>query len=106
MGYIGGARIVIGSMSLPFAIDNDVDRKWLEEWIFRSAEGILGLRTVELFFSYKKDIDASYKFLTKSNIWQVVDGMTFLAPNGMLVEFNYNPETERSLVEYKKQYKK
>lgn len=98
------SRIVIGSMTLPFAISNKEERIKIEEWISRSAEGILGNRTVEFFFTYKKDIEATYSYLASSNVWIMLDGATFISPNGILVEMNHSEEIEKNIEKYKKQF--
>lgn len=99
------SRIVIGSMTLPFAIKNREERIKLEDWIDKSSKGIPGNKTVELFFTYKKDIEETYAYLVASNVWILLDGATFVSLRGTLVEMNYSEEIEKTIEAYKIKYK-
>lgn len=105
MAFIANpSRIVIGSMTLPFAVSNYIERIKIEEWINKSSEDIPGNKTVELFFTYKKDIEETYKYLSTNEFWIMLDGATFISPNGILIEMNHSEEIEENIEKYKKQF--
>lgn len=92
---------ILGFMSLNYPI-LDMDRlKWLEEWLFESAEGVLGFdnRTFEVTFFRERYYIETCKFFMypkQETGWQVKEGdmniLTLFAPNGVTVKLLFDHE--------------
>lgn len=92
-------------MTMPFSLSSKERLLWLEEWMYSSAEGLLiQNRTIDLLFSYEKDIDKTMRYLINNpNLgWIYLKDNEMIAPNGVNVRFYYDTNTEELLNQYKK----
>tara|TARA_R110000822_G_scaffold227017_1_gene359639 strand:+ start:12234 stop:12542 length:309 start_codon:yes stop_codon:yes gene_type:complete len=98
-------NIVVGSITMPFSLSSKERLLWLENWIIASSEGLFmpDGKTIDIFFSYEKDINDTMKFLiNKEELgWIYLSGNNMLSPCGTDVRFYYDPQSQELLNKYK-----
>ena len=96
----GEERNVIAFASMPYALNNLHVVKKLEEWMYMSAEGVLGFtnRAVDITFFREREYVETMRFFFSEDVehhWMKApynpNYFEMIAPNGIQVRFIYNP---------------